>query len=292
MNEIGTSFDVRQEQGFSVHVLSNSKLEIAVVPELGGKIISIKNLETGREWMWHPAGGMKLFLNHFGDDFSNSPLVGVDECLPTIARCTWQGRNLPDHGELWTSAWDVDGEQWRSGVIKTRVSLKVSPFVFHRTIALLGNEILLSYQLDNKSHAEEPYLWAMHPLLDLKSGDRLELPASTRALINGEAWIHQMYSAVPEGGCIKAFARPVSEGFAGIVNSETGDRIELIWDAHRNNTLGLWLTRGGWHGHHHFAMEPTNGDNDALSVVASGKECGIVPASGFKTWQVSIRVGP
>src|SRR5260370_21274909 len=118
MNTIENSFKVRHEEGFAVYVLSNQKVEIAVVPELGAKIISLKNLETGREWMWHPPGGLKLFRNRPDDDFSKSPLVGVDECLPTIAPCSWRGRDLPDHGELWNTPWSVDHMAWKGGVLR------------------------------------------------------------------------------------------------------------------------------------------------------------------------------
>lgn len=291
MNVVEDSFAVRHEQGFALYVLSNQKVEVRVAPELGGKIVSMKNVRTGREWMWHPADGLKLFRNQPGDDFSLSPLVGVDECLPTIAPCLWQGRQLPDHGELWSAAWLVDGAAWEEGLLKTTVALPVSPFVFQRTIELRDQEIRLSYRLDNRSQREERYLWAMHPLLELRAGDRLELPASTRALMNGQTWVDAVDSAVPSGGCAKAFAQPLSEGKARIANRLTGDFLELEWNPAQHNTLGLWLTRGGWHGHHHFAMEPTNSDDDALAVAAGRKRCGAVPASGSVSWQVSFRLG-
>src|SRR5271168_3795782 len=104
---------VRLEQDFAVYTLANETVEVATVPELGAKIISLRNLKTGREWLWHPPGGLRLFRNRLGDDFSQSPLVGVDECLPTIAPCLWQGRKLPDHGELWRASWSVDDDAWR-----------------------------------------------------------------------------------------------------------------------------------------------------------------------------------
>jgi hypothetical protein len=285
-----SSFQMRPEQGFAVYVLRNARIEAAVVPELGGKILSLKSLQTGREWLWHPAGGLKLFRNHLGDDFSHGPLVGVDECLPTIAPCSWQGRQLPDHGELWTAAWRVDREAWKGGVLKTRVELPVSPFVYHRTVELKENELRLSCRLENRGKGEEKFLWAIHPLLQLKAGDRLKLPASTRALMNGETWVDQVDSAIPEGRCAKVFACPVSEGSAWIENQQTGESLGIEWDAAANNTLGLWLTRGGWHGHDHFAMEPTNGDHDALAVAAGRKHCGIVPPSGSVGWRVCFRL--
>ncbi len=291
MNVVGNRCAVRREQGFEVFILSNQEVELGVVPELGARIISLKDLQTGREWLWHPAGGRKLFRNDAGDFFESSPLVGVDECLPTIASCSWEGRELPDHGEVWAAPWAVDNEAWENGVLRTSVSLKISPFDFERTIELEENEIRFTYRLNNRSAAEELYLWAMHPLLRLQTGDQLELPASTRALLNGAAWIDAVNSAQPKGDCEKFFASLIKEGRAAINNPETGDRLAFHWDAAENNTLGLWLNCGGWHGHHHFALEPANGEPDVLTAAAQRKRCGAVAAHGSATWQVCIRVG-
>jgi hypothetical protein len=291
MKTLTHSFAVRQQQGFEVYVLNNEEVELAVVPELGAKIVSLKNLRTGREWMWHPPGGLKLFRNRPGDDFSQSPLAGADECLPTISSCSWQGRTLPDHGELWNAPWSVDSEAWKSGILKTWTQLKISPFEFERTIELLEDEIQITYQLKNRGAVPEHFLWAIHPLLRLRPGDQLNLPASTRALLNGEAWIDAVGSAIPEKNCAKVFAAPVSEGVVAINNPATGDYLEFGWDPLENNTLGLWLTRGGWHGHHHFALEPMNADTDSLVEAVERKRSGVVDASGMASWRLAIRIG-
>ncbi|HZQ46800.1 MAG TPA: hypothetical protein VFC07_07315, partial [Verrucomicrobiae bacterium] len=262
------SFAVRLQQGFEVYVLNNDEVELAVVPELGARIISLRNLRTGREWMWHPSGGLKLFRNRPGDDFAQSPLVGTDECLPTIAACSLLGRELPDHGEVWSMAWKVDAEAWKSGVLKTSVKMKISPFEFQRTIELSENDVCISYKLTNCNAQDERFLWAIHPLLKLLPGDQLEMPASTRALLPGAAWIDAVDSATPNGNCAKVIASPVREGLIAIGNQVTGDRLEFLWNPKENGALGLWLTRGGWHGHHHFALEPTNADADSLALAA------------------------
>jgi hypothetical protein len=291
MKALANNFAIRQVQGFTVHVLSNEEVELAVATELGAKIISLKDLQTRREWLWHPQGNLKLFRNHPGDDFSISPLVGIDECLPTILPCSWRGRELPDHGEVWNLPWQVDGEAWENGILKTSTRLKISPFALERTIELHGNEVHIGYTLNNLSATVENFVWAIHPLLRLETGDQLELPDSTRKLLNGEAWINAVASAIPERNCAKVFARPVSEGWAAIKNEAQGDRLEFAWDSAENNTLGLWLTRGGWHGHHHFAMEPTNAGDDSLAVAAVRKHCGAVAGNGSVTWQLCLRVG-
>lgn len=281
----------RREQGFDLYVLGNQEVEVVVVPELGAKIISLKNLQTGREWLWHPQTGLKLFRNHVDDDFSQSPLVGIDECFPTIAPCSWQKRELPDHGELWNMPWEVDRDILKTGQLKTSAQLKVSPFEFVRTIELCGNEVRISYALTNLSAKEENFMWAIHPLLRLQRGDQLELPDTTRCLLNDQAWTDAITSALPEKECAKAFAAPVNEGWAAINNRDTGDRLQLEWNPEENNALGLWLTRGGWHGHHHFAIEPTNSDVDALTSAVERRCCGAIAALGSVNWQVCFRVG-
>ena len=284
--------EIRFDQGFELYVLGNYKMEVSTIPELGAKISSLKNLQTGREWMWHPAAGLKLFRNDLGVDFSTSPLVGMDGCFPTIAACEWEKRRLTDHGEVWCRPWGVDRAAWDSGVLKTSVQLSFSPFNFERSLELQENEILLNYRLQNRSKVEERFLWAMHPLLSLRAGDGLVLPASTRALLKGESWIDAVDSAIPGGGCSKLFAGPLREGFAGIHNRKTGDWLEFAWSPAQNNTLGLWRSCGGWHGHEHFAIEPTNAGHDSLEQAAGRKRCGVLAASGKATWQICLRVGP
>ena len=291
-NTLSNRREVRSRQGFPVYTLSSRKVEVSAVPELGAKIISLRNLQTGREWLWHPQGGLTLFRNRPGDDFSKGTLVGVDECLPTIAPCLWQGRALPDHGEVWTAAWSVDRDSWANGVLRTWTKLRLSPFQFERTIELQEDEIRLSYQLHNQGAAAESYLWAIHPLLSLQAGDQLELPASTRALLNSDAWIDALDADMPEGNCAKVFAAPLSEGAAAVNNEQTGDRLEFEWAPTENNTLGLWLTRGGWHGHHHLALEPTNGEPDALALAAAQNRCGVIGPSSSVIWQLTLRIGP
>jgi len=291
MKALVHSFTVQSQQGFAVYRLNNDEVELAVVPELGAKIISLKNLRTGRQWMWHPPDGAKLFANRPGDNFANSPLVGADECLPTIAPCVWQGRKLPDHGEVWNESWEVDAEAWAGGILKTSVRLKISPFEFERVIELREHKIRLDYRLTNLSNRPEAFLWAFHPLLNLQPGDQLELPGSTRALLNDAMWVDTVPLTVPEKKCAKVFAQPVIEGLTGIRNRTTGDRLEFTWNPAENDTLGLWLTRGGWHGHHHFAIEPTNGSNDALTLAVEQNHCGIVPAADSVSWQISLRAG-
>lgn len=291
MKALVNNFVIKSFQGFAVYVLNNEEVELAAVPELGAKIISLRDLRTGREWLWHPRNDLKLFRNQPGDHFSDSPLAGMDECLPTILPCSWQDRELPDHGEVWRQPWQVDNDAWLNGALITSIRLEVSPLIFKRTVELHGAEIRLAYELQNLSTAEESFIWAIHPLLRLADGDELELPDSTREQLNGESWLHAVASAIPERNSAKVFARPVREGWAAIKNEALGDRLEFAWNPAENNALGLWLTRGGWHGHHHFAIEPTNANDDSLAAAAGRTHCGAIAGNSTLTWQLAIRIG-
>lgn len=282
---------IRLTQGYRTYVLSNDHVEVAVVPELGARILSLVDRSTGRDWMWFPNEHLKLFRNEHGADFSLGPMAGADECLPTIAPCPWEGRQLPDHGEVWGHEWTLNHAHWEECLLTTSIPLSVSPFKFTRSIELRGSELHLRYQLTNLSHLEERFIWAMHPLLRLRPGDRLRLPASTRSLIKDRAWLQALDEAVPEGGAAKLFLGPLSEGCAGILNPKTGEQIDFEWNPSENPMLGLWLTRGGWKGYHHFALEPTNCCHDALSESARRGRCGTLPGSATVSWNIKIRLG-
>src|SRR5580658_621771 len=138
---------IRQFAGFLVYVLRTAAVEIEVVPELGAKIISLKNLRTQREWLWRPKDKLELFKNLPQDDFSASTLVGIDECLPTIAPCSWRGLQLPDHGEVWSRPWVVEQSAWQQGILKTSIKLENSPLEFERTLRLREDQLQFNYKL-------------------------------------------------------------------------------------------------------------------------------------------------
>lgn len=100
---VTTSF----EQGYAVRELRGRTATLQMVPELGGRIISLRSLKTGREWCWHQPRPDWLWANDAGDPFSAGPQAGIDECVPSVAACQIKGRRIPDHGEVWyrTGAW-------------------------------------------------------------------------------------------------------------------------------------------------------------------------------------------
>lgn len=96
------------QQGFQTWTLANGLISLTFIPELGGKLSSLRDLRSGREWLWtnehlpyqKPTGS---------NSYVNADTGGWDECFPTVAPCSyplepWQGIPLPDHGELWSQS--------------------------------------------------------------------------------------------------------------------------------------------------------------------------------------------
>lgn len=299
------------EQGHDVIGLHTPHARLAMVPALGGRIVSLTSARTNREWLWHQDRADWLWRNRPGDDFGASPQAGIDECVPSVAACHLAGRDIPDHGEVWYQAWTLDPAARAAGVLAATVPLTHSPLVFHRAIRASADGFVFDYQLESTSDAPEPYLWSLHPLLAIVPGDRLELPGVSELRLNGglgdrpiafgDRWRypepfpgvrldHLEVPGMPKG-CMKGFAGPLAEGRAALVNPLTEDRLELRWDARQVPYCGLWLNRGHA-GFHHVALEPASGAPDSLTDALSAdredwRRFATLPPRATARWSVS-----
>jgi len=299
------------EQGFEVVGLRTSQAELRMVPELGGRIIGLRSLRSGREWCWHQDRPDWLWGNQPGDDFGQSPQAGIDECVPTVGACTIKNRQIPDHGEVWYRSWKLDSRALERLELRAELQLDTSPFTFSRSIeATQEGHFRFNYRLENTGSETEPFLWCFHPLFAPAPGDRLVLSSEIQSLrLNGgigtpiefgDVW------AYPEpfpgirlddlevpgmpGGCVKGFAGPLKIGQAAIANQDTGDRLELLWDAAQIPYFGLWLNRG-FVGFHHIALEPTSGAPDSLfDAIETWKQFAKLEPGFATSWSLDIRI--
>src|SRR3954468_22438354 len=168
--------------GFAAYSLSNGELRLVMIPQLGGKIISMCRLDTGHEWLLQ--GKHPLAAVSFGSNFEEHSPSGFDECFPTVKACIYKGGEydgvlLPDHGELWTSSWDVVSTQPAFTLATRGTAL---PYRFSRRITVHDSTVRLHYELENTGGSAFHYLWSAHPLLRVNKGDRIVLPRDVRAV--------------------------------------------------------------------------------------------------------------
>ena len=190
----------------------------------------------------------------------------------------------------------------------------VSPFLFERTVGLEENEVRLDYRLKNVSRKPEPFLWAFHPLLEMVEGDRIALPEDVRSVrVESADGLQGMPHGSPRPwpeplpgvnlswmdfgahgpACAKLFVESPSVACAAIVNSHTGDSLVLRIDVRQNPALGIWITRGGWYGYEHAALEPTNVASDSLAEATTRATSALVlPPEGERAWTIRLCLEP
>ncbi|WOO43279.1 hypothetical protein [Rubellicoccus peritrichatus] len=276
---------VRDQNGIEVLGLKNEYWNVEVAPLLGGKIYSLFDRQSGREWMWSRFEDRAIAKSD-GEAFGNACLIGWDEILPTLEASTWKGNDLPGHGELWSSELDVDHVAWSDGVIQTMLDLDSLPLRYSREVSLDHNIISFRYSLENISDESIPFLWALHPLFSIEPGDQIEADfgegimqvvaaAGLKPLKAGDqlSWPGKergldltrfSLGDVPKAG-MKFFLASPRDGKITLLNDQSGDKLEIRYDTTALPWLGFWLARGVWGGAHHFALEPTNRLGEAIA---------------------------
>lgn len=312
-------------QGFSALRLANEKLELLVIPELGCKIASLRDLRCGREWLW--TSGELLYARHpYGTAYvAKADTGGWDECFPTVAACRdpQTGLEWPDHGELWNQVWEHQLEHDSNEMSLHTEALGVQkPYIFRRTLRLLQDEAALElhYRVLNTGDVPFEYIWSAHPLFALEPGMRLKFPDSARfhlyykpdsTVIQGfEPWRWPLevggaegtvldLSRLPGAGAKVAFklwSEPLSEGWAELQVQD--GRLRFEFDPTQIPQLGLWLNLGGWSGaggnpYYNLALEPCIGAQDSLfeAVQKYGLYRTLEPGEEA-SWNLTVRLDP
>ncbi|MCA1949063.1 MAG: hypothetical protein LDL24_00695 [Treponema sp.] len=298
--------------GFDAVGIRSRAVELLMVPKLGGRVVSLRNLKSSREWLWHQDRPDWLWPNEAGDSFGTSPQAGIDECIPSVAGCFFREKQIPDHGEVWYQNWKLDSDALSHNILKSTVKLPISNMFFSRAIRMTGEtSFLFEYSLENHNTTEEPFIWSLHPLKTIIEGDIIELPREVTSLrldgglgvpiSRGDIWSYpepfpgirldacQVPGEIDER-CVKGFAGPLASGWAAIKNAITGDRLELRWDADFAPYLGLWINRG-LSGFHHVALEPCTGIPDSLSIAAQEwKTVKTIQGSERLEWSLNIEI--
>ena len=303
--------------------LRDKHLQLQILPDIGAKIISLKDLESDRELLLPPQRPSPPYARAFaGARYEAYDTSGFDECFPTIEACRCMpaampssGWDLPDHGELWSRSWN-----WRSDGDDVLCTLSGAqwPYQFERRIRLNGRSAVLSYRVVNLSPEPMPFLWAGHPLLIVHPGHRVVLPGDVRdVLINWSSndYLGRLgdrrswpfldpqqptvdYSVVPDPRvrrAVKFFTDRLRNGSAALYDPGADRSIVFRFDAGKLPYLGVWLCYGGWPnagatGHLTVALEPGTGRPDSLAEAMRRGEHSVVAPDGELTWELELSV--
>lgn len=310
-------------EGFESVQINTGVLELSIIPELGGKVNSLRDSRTGREWLWrHPRYAYKQ-VSHGSVYVEHGDTGGWDECFPSVSECTypsepWNGALIQDHGELWSHPAEFDLSQM-TGVVKitTRSQGVALPYTFTRVITLTENSasVHVGYEVVNNSDQPINYIWSMHPLIAIEPGMELLLPASARFNVNGTVPENLVFTVknlqypftasglnfptLPETSAARAIKfwsdpLPAGEGWTS-VRAHNG-KLKMKWDTALLPQVAVWLNLGalgmdGGTPYYNMGLEPCMGGQDSLNDAVNKYHLyEILPPRGAKTWWLEIEL--
>ena len=296
-------------------------VEVALLPEVGGKMISLRSA-AGREWLWQTPR-RPYRRPEYGGAFEAYDISGFDECFPGIGEgpyplAPWEGVTVPDHGEVWTLPWDasVDGETLVLSVHGVRF-----PYRMEKRLTIEGAGVRIAYRLENLSPFALRYLWSAHPLFDARPGMRVELPAGVSVRTDwskdgrlGELGARHDWPRTTDasGGAVTLDVLPsTGSGFADklytdrlrtgspatcrLVDLETGEYVGFTFDPSEVPYVGVWLNMDGWplSGATCFnvALEPCTGYPDRLDYAIARDEAATLAPRAVNEWTLRLETG-
>ncbi len=314
-------------QGFRALSLDNGLLRAVVLPDLGGKIVSLWQHRTQREWLWHNPD-LSLAAGHYDGDYVRCfDTGGMDECFPSVASChyphwPWAGTRIPDHGELWALPWHVQVFEDASVIeLRMRVHGVRFPYRFERVIWLEAGHAALrfSYRVENLSPFPFSFLWSSHPVLALEPGMRVLLQPQPMRVYgspgerlgrfgdvltwptikddHGREWHLDVAPPQNSALAVKLWGRAPVYGVVGLRHEASDSELQFHVDPTEITHLGLWLNYGGWSGvdaarpYYNLAIEPCLGAQDSLAIASDNlADCAVVGGFEHRGWQMELKL--
>ncbi len=271
---------------------------LAMSPEHGAKITSLRDTIAHREWFEQPRGDLADLDP--GLSFDEGDLCGWDEMMPTIDACRYPGTTieLADHGDLWRTPWTVDEVSARS--VTTSVFGTSLPFSLSRTIEVSSQRVDLHYSLQTREAGALHLLYAAHPLFRYLPGTRVVLDAVPHRLVGLRdddtsplLWPVgglDLVDAVPAGTSRKLFLDPSARLSTVRMIDARGTSLTMSWRLDELAYLGVWLDHGHLSQHPVLSIEPTNGFGDSLQRCVDRSSIAPIPGHTSRTWTISVQL--
>lgn len=228
-----------------------TEASLSVVPGEGGRIQSIVDGLSGRELLLQRIGASGPRL-----DFLESCTGGWDELFPNDS--AWG--DYPDHGLVWTLPFSVTSGFDRGVTLQASIEAPAVSVTRRLTLLPAPRRGVRADTTLTTEEATGPFLWAAHPMLGVREGWRVELPAAadnfaadqdlpgryeTGRTLTREAWEqHSDIPAVSSGVAEVVYVDGVDQA---TVRSADGSAVTRVsWDAGFLRHLWLVVITGAY----------------------------------------------
>lgn len=260
--------------------LENAEIQLIIRPDLGGRIDQLQDARTGHKWLWHPPEYDEDATRQLeiGASFDLHWSGGWDEIFPNDAAGEFQGRQLADHGELWSQAWEVlEQSEFR---VRMGMTCQTVPVRVEKTIELdeQNPNFQIIYQFENLSDEFISFLFKQHAAIAIEPGDELILPdcdiepvvLDFSTIIGQPGKTRFPYALDAEGNEVSLQQTParssllreffyssgLAEGECGIRNSRSRSTLMMRFDQQDFPYVWVFQSYGGWNDHYVLILEP------------------------------------
>jgi galactose mutarotase-like enzyme len=295
--------------------IDDGVVAFTVVPDVGGRVVSLVDRRTGREWLTQgepPNPGTLETWAAEGAVFGGRESFGWDECLPTVTGgpdpLDPAGPRLRDHGDQWGRRCAVRIDPVSGGLATTWDSPRW-PMALERRMTPAGDgSIGVDYELASRSDRPLPVLWSAHPALRVEPGTRVGLEGVTSTRVVGVIGLPfepgeqapwpcpapdvdlSRVAPIESRSAVKLYAQTTTAR----VTTPDGAWLEIVTDGDPVRTMGVWLDAGGWPSEapiHQVALEPTSSPDDHVADALAERRAWTLPARGRLRWGMRIRMG-
>lgn len=306
-----------QYEGIDCIKVENDKVSFTILPEVGGKMISLFCKQNKREYLFRSP--RKVSKPTYEQSYADLDISGFDECIPAIApgfypEWPWKGTIIPDHGEVFTLPWDyrILGDTLEISIFGVRF-----PYKLTKRLTLDANVVKINYELENLCACDFKYLWSAHCMLAAEEGQKIYLPGNPRIRTDfslNERFGKHLYETdwpnakqtdgktvdlsivrSPDSkAATKIFTTALDDGWCGLQNPSTGGYLKMSFDSGKTPFVGLWINEGGVFKegeNYHVALEPCNGCPDKLETAIQRGECAVLKGYSKTNWHLNIETG-
>jgi galactose mutarotase-like enzyme len=295
-------------------ILENRVIRAVIVPDMGGRILSLIYKPTETDFAWHnlnvPIGKPKKEI-----EFEDAS--GLFECFPTAEECTFKGRTLPGGGEVGFDPWNLHKIEKtpNSITVRMRITCKVYPFSIQKQISLNGTDPVVGLRIEirNLSNESLEYHFTHHNTLQVSPNHRIVIPREVSKVKLGYTLTDRLGKVGDEltwpqttdkdgnivdvsrlgnatdGTAENLYTPKLTETWCALLNEAKGEAIGFNWSVESLPYLLIWISNGGWRNCYHTALEPSSGRPDNLDkAVNQWKDFAKLDAKGKIAWKEHI----
>ncbi|QGQ94267.1 hypothetical protein EHS13_04785 [Paenibacillus psychroresistens] len=299
--------------------IENEQLIAQFLPDYGGKMASLIQKKTAREFLVQAPNELYRVLEYDGD-YVDAECSGFDDMFPTIDKVyypeyPWKGVEIPDHGEVCGLRWDYE---IRADCLYMAVNGVRFPYKLEKWIKFApSGKLNISYKATNLSNYAFDFLWAAHPMINAEAGGDILVPYQgqqeviTMFSTDGKlgqygdqiAWPNfvckdksKLNLATLEGNSERKlaykyyFKDKIPEGWCAYRYKSDGTTLKLSFPEAEVPYLGVWINEGDFKGFNNLALEMCTGSLDRPDVAKRFGQNSVLPANGEYAWYLDFEV--